>query len=118
MCLNGRAASRALPAAILLALTGLSSPPAAAHETGLAGIHEWRRERGLTCMSDHFHYGSGSGPTKVAAERAAVADWRGFTVLEYGDAWGSYQRAGSKNMKCGQDGGSWKCSVEARPCKR
>jgi hypothetical protein len=92
--------------------------PAQADETGLASIHDWRAEGGRTCMSDHFHDGSGNGATRKAAEAAAVSSWVSFTVLEYGSHWGSYALAGSKKMDCSETGASaWSCSVTARPCK-
>ncbi len=100
-----------------LSLFASTAPGAMAHETGLADIHQWRKERGITCMADHFHSGSGNGPTKVLAQRAAIADWASFTVFEYGAAWGNYQRAGSRSMNCSQVGAGWSCSVEARPCR-
>lgn len=91
--------------------------PAQADETGLASIHEWRREGGRICMSEHFHSGSGSGPTKKAAESEAVASWVSFTVFEYGTIWGSFQRAASKGVACKPKGDRWQCDVEARPCR-
>ena len=97
----------------------LAVPPATADdETGLAGIHEQRREGNRICMSSHFHSGSSSGhKTRKEAEAAAVRDWAGFTAWEYGLAWGSYRLAASKSMNCTQSGRSWGCQVEARPCK-
>jgi hypothetical protein len=105
-----------LPAALLLATLSTS---VRADETGLASIHDWRKERGLTCMSDHFHDGAGSGESRKAAEAKAVASWASFTILEYGTDWGSYQLAGSKKMDCSQAGpNSWSCNVTARACKK
>lgn len=70
-------------------------------------------------MTDHFHQGFSSGHgTRQAALREAVAGWRGFTAWEYGDHWGSWNRAKSKSVSCDQGSGGWSCSVEARPCKR
>jgi hypothetical protein len=91
---------------------------ARADETGLASIHDWRREGGRICMSDHFHDGAGNGETRKAAEAKAIASWVDFTVLEYGTDWGRYQLSGSKKMDCKEQGAKeWSCSVTSRPCK-
>ena len=37
---------------------------------------------------------------------------------EYGTAWGSYRLAASKTMECSQNGATWSCTTQARPCKR
>jgi len=101
--------------AVLLVAAAIS---ARADETGLAGIHDWRKEAGKTCLSDHFHDGSGTGETKKAAEAQAIASWQSFTILEYGTTWGSYRLAGSKKMGCTQQGAkAWSCAVTARACK-
>jgi hypothetical protein len=100
-----------LPAAVAL------SGAVTAHETGLASIHDWRREGSRVCMTDHFHSGSGNGATRGAAQREAIASWADFTIFEYGDAWGSFQKAASKSVKCNESAGKWRCDVEARPCK-
>lgn len=85
---------------------------------GLDFLHEQRPEGGRICMTDHFHYGSSNGePTRAAAEKAAIASWAGFTVLEYGNNWGSWRIAASKKMNCSQSGTGWSCNAEARPCK-
>jgi len=87
-------------------------------ETIGEAMHDARFERGYVCYSDHFHYGSSSGePTKRQAEMAAISAWSAFVDLEYGSAWASYRKAGSKKMTCSQSGGGWGCSVEARPCR-
>lgn len=91
--------------------------PAMADETGLAATHSWRKEGGKVCFADHWHYGSGSGPTRKAAERDAAAGWAGFTSFEYGSSWARYSRAASKKMSCSQGSGGWNCNVEARPCR-
>ena len=89
--------------------------PAAAQ--GLDGLHDQRAEGGRWCMSDHSHAGSGSGSTRQAAERDAISNYAGFTAWEYGNNWGSYALAAGKSMSCSQGGGSWSCSLEARPCR-
>ncbi len=91
--------------------------PASADETGLAASHSWRKEGGKVCFSDHWHYGTGSGPTRKAAERDAAGAWAGFTSFEYGSTWARYSKAASKKMSCSQGSGGWNCSVEARPCR-
>ena len=101
-------------AAVALAVS--LSLPAFANETGFASMHDQRREKGRICMSSHWHYGSGSGATRKAAERDAIKSWADFTAFEYGTAWARFSRAGSKKMSCTQ-GGTWSCQVEARPCK-
>jgi hypothetical protein len=94
------------------------STAASADETGLASIHDWRKEGGRVCMSEHFHDGAGSGDSRKAAEASAIASWVSFTVLEYGTDWGSYAIAGSKKVDCSETGAkSWSCSLVARPCK-
>ena len=91
--------------------------PAYAQESGLAGMHDWRREGGRTCMSEHTHEGTGSGNTKNNAMKAAIRAWAGFTSWEYGNRWGSYNRAASKTASCYKTGSGYSCTVQARPCK-
>lgn len=79
--------------------------------------HASRLEGGRICYIDHYHYGSGSGPSRAAAERDAAGSWASFTSFEYGSAWANYGKAASKKMTCSDSGGSWSCSVEARPCR-
>ena len=81
-------------------------------ESGLAGIHAWVKVGRKTCMADHFHDGSGGGPTRAVAERAAIRAWVEFTAWEYGDSWGRYSAAVSKKMKCSQRPG-WSCSWQS-----
>jgi hypothetical protein len=91
---------------------------ARADDTGLASIHDWRREGGRICMLDHFHDGAGTGDTRKAAEASAIGSWASFTILEYGTDWGSYQVSVSKKMDCTDQGSKeWSCAVSARPCK-
>lgn len=96
----------------------LSAGPATAQETGLAGMHTWVRSGGKTCMLDHYHDGSGSGPTRAAAQRAAVQAWIDFTAWEYGSRWASYAASLSKRLSCSGGAGSYSCSVSSRPCRR
>lgn len=96
----------------------VSPPPVQADDTGFAYMHDMRRERGRLCMTDHWHSGSGSGPSKRAARNAAVRAWQNFTALEYGTDWARFSRARSKGVKCTRTGRrAYDCSVEARPCR-
>ena len=94
--------------------------PVSADDTGLAGsLHALQKERGKTCMVDHFHFGKSVSFKKKRHARAdAIVSWREFVAWEYGSDWGSYRRAGSKSMACKNSGGIWTCSVEARPCRK
>ncbi len=91
--------------------------PAVADDTGMASIHDLRRERGRLCMSDHWHSGSGSGRDQKAAMRDAVGSWASFTALEYGSVWASWGRAAGKGASCSKDSGGYSCSISARPCR-
>lgn len=86
-------------------------------ETGIAAIHAWVKVGRKTCMADHFHDGSGTGATRATAERAAIRSWTEFTAWEYGDPWGRYSMAASKKTTCSQESPTWRCAVEARPCR-
>lgn len=102
-----------------IALLACAAMPAKADETGLASIHEWKKESGRRiCMSEHFHDGAGSGKTRKEAEAAARSSWMSFTVFEYGTNWGSYELAASKKIDCVQNAGGWSCATTARACKR
>lgn len=105
-------------ATLLVLIALITSQPAVADETGMAGMHDWRREAGKTCMSDHWHYGSSNGmSSRKAAEVDAIKSWSGFTDFEYGSAWARWSKAAAKKMSCSQSGGSWGCQIEARPCR-
>lgn len=112
-------------AVLLAALTlttsahGAVAQKAGAAVTGLAAMHDMRREKGRLCMSDHFHHGSSAGqPSKAAAMKEAVASWAGFTAFEYGNEWANYNKAGSKKASCSQStSGAWGCEIQARPCR-
>jgi hypothetical protein len=86
--------------------------------TGLAAMHDMRREKGKLCMSDHFHFGNGNGATKQAAQRSAVRSWIDFTHLEYGGRWSSFGNSASKKVSYTKESAGWSASVEARPCYR
>ncbi|HVZ04281.1 hypothetical protein [Hyphomicrobium sp.] len=103
---------------LALAAVLFIATPVVAQE--VADIHEQRRERGSICFTDHYHYGSSSGlPTKKAATLAAIKSWADFVDFEYGGAWTSWRRSGSKSIKCSQAGirGPWSCDVSSRPCR-
>jgi hypothetical protein len=92
--------------------------PAVADDTGLAVMHDLRREGGRTCFLDHYHYGNSSGmASRKAAETDAINSWASFVDFEYGSDWARYSRAASKSVKCDGSSGGWGCQVEARPCR-
>jgi hypothetical protein len=108
---------RLLLAAFSVALCA-TTWPAMADDTGLAILHDLRREGGRNCFLDHYHYGNSSGAlSRKAAEVEAVSSWSTFVDFEYGSDWARFSRAASKAVKCEQAGGGWGCAVEARPCK-
>ncbi len=91
---------------------------AVANDTGLAGMHDWRSERGKTCMVDHFHTGVGEGRSKTLARSAAVKDWQAFTAWEYGTSWANFRRAASRGVNFTKTETGWQASVIGRACKR
>lgn len=105
-----------LPSALAGFLIVASSAVAFADETGMASMHEWRSERGITCHADHFHSGSGEGPTKAAARKAAITSWQEFTAFEYGTDWAYFRHAGSKAIGYSKTANGWSATVEGRPC--
>ncbi|MDQ8698291.1 hypothetical protein [Hyphomicrobium sp. LHD-15] len=103
-------------AAAAVAMSAIAAP-AAADDTGFAYMHDLRKEGGRTCFTDHYHYGSGSGGSKAAAQKDAIVSWASFTDFEYGSDWARYSKAASKGVTCSGSGGSFSCQIEARPCK-
>ena len=103
----------ALVMGILLGATGAAQ----AEETGIAEIHSWVKMGRKTCMADHYHSGTGNAETRGQAERQAIQSWVDFTAWEYGTPWGRYSIAASRKATCSQEAGSWRCGVEARPCR-
>ncbi len=102
----------------LLAGAAVAQQSLRAQETGIAEIHSWVKVGRRTCMADHFHDGSGTGPTRAMAERAAVRSWAEFTAWEYGTPWGRYSIAASRKATCSRgESTTWRCAVEARPCR-
>ncbi len=86
-------------------------------ESGFASMHEWRKVGSKTCFVDHTHQGAGTGSSRRQAEAEAIRAWQDFTALEYGGSWASYAIAGAKTMRCDGGGSSWKCDVDALPCR-
>lgn len=101
--------------ALLAALSG--NAVAQGEETGVASIHSWVKAGRKTCMLDHYHDGSGNGPNRKAAEKAAITAWTEFTAWEYGTPWARFSNAASKSMNCSQSSGGWNCALQARPCR-
>jgi hypothetical protein len=101
--------------AAILATSALGA--AMADETGFASMHSQARVGGKTCMTDHYHYGSGTGRTKAAAERAAIGSWASFTDFEYGSDWARFGKAAGKRISCTKSPSGYDCQVEARPCR-
>jgi len=99
------------------ALLSAGHVPAFADQTGFASMHTQARVGGKMCMTDHYHYGSGTGATKAAAQRDAIGSWQSFTDFEYGSDWARFGKAVGKRMSCSQSGGGYSCQVEARPCR-
>lgn len=103
---------------ILITIAAAVVTPATADDTGFAYMHDMRREKGRMCFTDHWHFGSGSGRTRKAAEIDAIKSWADFTALEYGSDWARFSRAAGKSIKCtGGSGGGYDCQIDARPCK-
>jgi hypothetical protein len=88
-----------------------------ADETGIAVIHAWVKVGRKTCFTDHFHYGSGNGPTQAHARARAINSWTWPTELEYGSSWANFHLAATKSMKCARNGAGWTCDTQARPCR-
>jgi hypothetical protein len=106
--------------ALAIAAIAVSMPFAASAQevSGLAAMHDLRREGGRLCMSDHFHWGNGSGSTKQAAQKAAIRSWIDFTDLEYGGRWASFSNAASRKTSFTKESAGWSATVEGRPCRR
>ncbi len=104
-------------ATILMGMILTATGPALAQDTGLSGLHAKVRVGSKLCFADHSHSGFSSGErSRKAAEIVAIRNWQDFTAAEYGGAWASFNMAVGKSMNC-SGGGSWGCSLEARPCR-
>ena len=95
----------------------MSLTSASADQTGFASMHNQARVGGKMCMTDHYHYGSGDGATKAAAQRAAIGSWQSFTDFEYGSDWARFSKAVGKRVSCSRSGSGYSCQVEGRPCR-
>lgn len=102
---------------VVAAALAASIMPATADQTGFASMHNQARVGGKLCMTDHYHYGNGSGSSKAAAQKEAISSWQSFTDFEYGSDWARFSKAVAKRVSCSQSGGSYSCQVEARPCR-
>ncbi len=92
--------------------------PVRADQTGMSDMHAQRRVGGKRCFIDHSHNGTSSGErSRARALSAAITSWREFTAFEYGTDWANFGKAIAKNIACSGAGGSWECSIEARPCR-
>jgi hypothetical protein len=105
-----------LALAVVTAVAG-PAPVAEANETGVAGIHEWRKVGRKTCMAEHEHTGGGTGANRKAAEAAAIGSWASFTAFEYGSSWGNFRIAEGKRITCDGAGATVSCTVVARACR-
>jgi hypothetical protein len=105
-------------AAVALSVVCVFSSPTLADETGMAGMHTWRKVGKKSCMVDHFHEGSAQGTTQKLAELAAVRAWVSFTDLEYGSDWADFRLAMSRTVKCSrEDVARWSCRAEGLACR-
>jgi hypothetical protein len=95
----------------------LGLPTGVAQAQGMEDLHSKVRVGGRVCMADHYHDGSGSGPTRAAATSAAIRAWIDFTAWEYGRRWGSYAASVSKRVSCSGSPGNYSCNVSSRPCR-
>ena len=105
-------------AILAMALIPIPQSPVQADETGMASMHDWRRERGKICLVGHYHSGAGTGRTKKQARRAAIRSWQEFTAWEYGTSWAYFRRAASRSISVTRSASGWEATVEARACKR
>lgn len=111
----GSVASIRLGLAAVILSAGFA--PAIADQTGFASMHDQARVGGKMCMTDHYHYGSGSGGNKAAAQKDAIASWSSFTDFEYGSDWARFSKAIGKRISCSRSTSGVDCQVEARPCR-
>ncbi len=102
---------------VMVVVLAAGIAPAMADQTGFAAMHNQARVGGKMCMTDHYHYGSGSGSTKAAAQKDAIASWQSFTDFEYGSDWARFSKAVGKRISCSKSTSGVDCQVEARPCR-
>ncbi len=102
---------------LVAVMFGAGLAPALADQTGFASMHNQARVGGKMCMTDHYHYGSGAGSSKAAAQRDAISSWQSFTDFEYGSDWARFSKAVGKRVSCSRSTSGFDCQVEARPCR-
>lgn len=102
----------------VIAVALASATPSLGDQTGMADMHDQRREGSKICLSGHFHTGVGKGRTKRAARAAAIKAWQEFTAFEYGLDWAYFRTANSKGIGYERSSDAWEATVEARPCRR
>lgn len=112
-----RLLSISLAAFVGVSGTTLLPVASSASETGMAGMHSWRKVGRKTCLSGHDHSGSGSGVNRKVAELEAIRSWSGFTDLEYGSSWANFTHAINKQMRCSGGTGGVQCDLVAVPCR-
>lgn len=103
-------------AASLAAVAVFALVPAHAGQTGLDGIHAKIRVGKKVCFDGHSHSGYGAGPSKKAAEVAAIKSWADFVALEYGTDWAHFGKTIKQSMRCSQSAAGWTCDLDATPC--
>ena len=111
-------ALKSLVAVLIGGCAILVAAPVSADETGLAGIHSFRRESGRTCFADHWHTWSGGvQKTKPAALAAAVQGWEPASRTWNTAPTGHISRAPPRKRSVLEASDGFGCTVEARPCK-
>lgn len=91
----------------------------AAKASPLLALHQKMKVGGKLCLATHRHTGfARRAGSKRAVARAAMADWRDFTTMEYGAAWGSFRRGHDRRVSCQRANNGWSCTVSALPCRR
>ena len=86
---------------------------------GEAEARKKHRHGAKYCQGDHLHYGSSNSfKYRKHAMRDAIRSWAGFTIFEYGEAWGHWRLSINKSVNCSKSDGLWKCSIQSTPCRR
>ncbi len=98
---------------------GAKNPSATPYLTGMENIHPLSRRGNRLCMVGHFHFGADSSNTsKARALENAKRKWAVFVTMEYGTAWGRFDRAIARKARCSGDRKSgFYCKVKASPCR-
>lgn len=101
-----------------LALAATLIPGAArADSGGLANLHDQARYGNRVCFTDHTHSGSGNSQRKAAAIADAKRAWSDFVVFEYGDEWGSFEKAVNQSISCNGLSSGYQCVALANACR-